>query len=83
MAIAYPTDLFDDILDFLVSGPSPQAIIAYKPPAHLDQRLQDLMEKHSRDEVSPDERAELDEFLRMSHLLNRLKVRARKKLSEA
>jgi hypothetical protein len=82
MAIAQPTILFDEILDFLASTPTPQQIIAFKPSDTLQERLDDLLERNRQETLMPDEREELDEFLRMNHFMNMLVIRARQKLSE-
>jgi hypothetical protein len=82
MAIAQPTILFDEILDFLASTPTPQQIIAFKPSDTLQERLDDLLERNRQETLMPDEREELDEVLRMNHFMNMLVIRARQKLSE-
>jgi hypothetical protein len=82
MAIAQPTILFDEILDFLASTPTPQQIIAFKPSDTLQERLDDLLERNRQETLLPDEREELDEFLRMNHFMNMLVIRARQKLTE-
>lgn len=79
-----PSDtLFAEIIDFLASAPTQAEIIAYKPPQRLEQRLEYLMEQNRRDTLSADEREELDEFIRINHLMNMVKIRARQKLAEA
>jgi hypothetical protein len=81
MAFA-PTDiLFDEILEFLASTPSPEQIIAYTPPEALQQRLSALLEKNRSGQLSESEQIELDEFLRMNRFMSRLKIKARQKLS--
>lgn len=55
MALAYPPDTFAEILDFIVSAPSPEEIIAFKPSEQMEARLADLMAKMITDE----EQAEL------------------------
>ena len=66
MALA-PTDtLFDEILEFLASTPSPERIIAYEPPETLQQRLSELLAKNRSGHLSETEQVELDEFLRMN-----------------
>lgn len=76
-----PTDtLFDEILDFLASTPSPERIIAYEPPAVLQQQLSDLLAKNRAGALSDTEQVELDEFLRMNRFMSRLKIKARQKL---
>lgn len=82
MAVAPPNTLFDEILDFLASTPTPEQIITFEPPEKLQKRLSELLEKNRHDELSDDDEAELDEFLRMNRFISRLKLRARKKLED-
>lgn len=77
-----PTDiLFDEILDFLASTPTPERIIAYKPPESLQQRLSDLLAKNRTVKLTEEEQVELNEFLRMNRFMSRLKFKARQKLN--
>jgi hypothetical protein len=79
MAVAPDRALFDEITDFLASAPTAEAIIAYKPSSILDQRLHELLDKNSQDQISPSEQTELNEFLQMNHLLTVLQAKARLK----
>jgi hypothetical protein len=81
MTTAPSMTIFDDILDFLASTPTPEQIIAFNPPDHLQQRLSVLLESNHRDELTAEDRAEFDEFLRMNRFMSRLKLRARQKLT--
>ncbi len=83
MALAQPDTLFSEIIDFLASTPTPEDIIAFKPSGRLEQRVSDLLERNRQDTLTAEGRAELDEFLRMNHFMNMLKIRAREKLSQA
>ncbi|MCL4252397.1 MAG: hypothetical protein KJ043_01295 [Anaerolineae bacterium] len=80
MAFAPVDSLFDDILDFLASSPSAQAIVDYHPPDHLQHRLSELLDKNRKDQLSDSDRSELDEFLRINRFMNRLKIKARQRL---
>jgi hypothetical protein len=81
MAFA-PTDtMFDEILDFLASSPSPTQIIDYQPPESLQARLSELLAKNRTSQLSESEQVELDEFLRMNRFMSRLKIKARQKLA--
>ena len=73
--------LFEEIIDFLASGPDSAAIIAFEPSETLKQRLSYLLERNRQDTLSAEERAELDEFTRMNHFMNMLKIRARQRLA--
>jgi hypothetical protein len=76
------TTLLDEILEFVLGRPTLQEIIAYKVPDELDQRLHYLLDLNSHDNLQLDERAELDEFLRIGHILRMLKAKARLKLAD-
>jgi hypothetical protein len=74
----YP--LFDEVWDFLLEHPGPESVIAYQPSEALNERLDYLLDQNRLERITPDERAELDEFLRINHVMNMLKVRARQRL---
>lgn len=81
MAIAPPLTMFNEILDFLASTPTPEDIIAFKPSDTLSQRALYLLERNREDELTSEERIEMDEFMRMNHFMNMLKIRSRLKLA--
>jgi hypothetical protein len=62
MSIAYPPEIFSEVMDFLVTSPSPDDIIAFKPSSKLEMRLTDLLGKKQQDTLTDDEQAELAEF---------------------
>ena len=72
----------DEVLDFLLSAPSPQAVIDMRPSAAAQERLRYLLDGNRTETLNDAERAELDLFLKVEHLARDLKIRARKKLSE-
>jgi hypothetical protein len=76
------TTLMDEILDFVLSRPMLEDVIAYQVPYELDERLHYLLDRNSQDELTLDERSELDEFLRIGHMLRMLKAKARLKLTD-
>lgn len=81
MVLAYPPDKFAEILDFMVSSPSPEAIIAFKPSAQMEIRMTQLMSQNKQNLLSDEDRDELDALLQLNHFVNMLKIRARKKLA--
>ena len=68
--------------EFLGSAPTLQEIIAFKLPESLEQRALDLLRRRRQDGLNDAEQAELDEFTRMGHFMNRVKLQARLKLAE-
>ena len=77
MAFVPAQTLFDEVTDFLARAPGPEAIIEYRPSDKLAARLQDLLAHNRNDALTPDEQAEMDEFLRMEHFMTMLKLKAR------
>ena len=81
MMIPTPTIAFDEIIKFLASAPSADAIVAYQPPEQLQARMHDLMQKNRQDILSPEEEIELDEFLRMNRFMSRLQAKTKQTLN--
>lgn len=82
MSFITPPILFDEILDFLASTPTPQAILEFRPSEQLQSRASSLLDKNRSGELTGDERHELDEFQRMNHFMTMLKARARQRLMD-
>jgi hypothetical protein len=74
---APPKQLFDEITDFLASAPDTDAILAFTPSDSLVDRLNELLEQNKTTGLSQNEQAELDEFLRMNHLLKMVRLKAK------
>ena len=72
--------ILDEITDFLATEPSPQEIIAYHLPDDLQQRADYLAELNGEDQLTPREREELDEFLKVNRMFSLLKTKMKLKL---
>ncbi len=70
----------DVVTDFLGAAPNLQEIAAYRLPEELQQRAHLLLEKNREGTLSAAERAEMEEFRQMDHLLTQVKAKARLKL---
>jgi hypothetical protein len=81
MAVAQINPLFDEVLEFLSSTPTPEAIVAFQPSHALQQRASELLEKKPHDALSTQEATELEEFAQLNQFMSMLKIRARKKLT--
>lgn len=79
MAFAAVESLFDEILDFLASSPTAEQLVNYQPPAALQQRLSELLQKNRSVRLT-DAEEELQEFLRMNRFMSRLRLKARVRL---
>lgn len=67
----------DEVLRFLISAPTLEQIITFRPSDSLQDRASWLMELNRQGQLSEAETRELDEFERMDHFVMRLKGYAR------
>ena len=68
-----PAHVYRYVLDFLAGGPTPEQVAAFGPTPEMAARLRALLERESGGEITPAERAELDEYERLEHLIVMIK----------
>jgi hypothetical protein len=68
------------VTDFLGSAPSLEELAAYRLPDDLQERAHQLLEKNRAGTLSAEERAEMEDFRQIDHLLVLIKAKARLKL---
>lgn len=66
-----------EILDFLISGPTPEQILAFKSSPPVQVRLETLLDKNREGNLSEDETLELDMYQELHHFFILLKAHAR------
>ena len=70
----------DVVTDFLGAAPTLEEIANYRLPDELQTRAHGLLEKNRAGSLSDEERAEMEEFRRIDHMLTMVKAKARLKL---
>ena len=75
------TPVYLGIVDFIAAGTTPEAMKNFHPSREAQQRLAVLIEREKAGGVSPEEKAELDHFMELEHILRMAKARARHILS--
>ena len=68
----------DEIYEFLASGPSSSEIIAFRPSPSAQRRASELLELNRSQQVSDEDREELDDLVRIEDMIRILKAKARK-----
>ncbi len=68
--------LYQEIMDFLTSSPTPEQLVAFAISETTQERLEDMLYKHREAALTPDEHAELETYRQLNHLMIRLKARA-------
>ena len=74
MSIASP--IYFEIIDFIAAGSTPEAVADFRPSPEAQQRLAALIEREKEGSLSPEEKAELDRFMDLEHILRMAKARA-------
>lgn len=74
--------IFGEITDFLATNPTPREIIDYRLPDYLQQRAHHLLELNGEGELSPDERDEMFDYVRVDEMMSLLKAKMRLKLKK-
>ena len=57
-----------EIVDFIASN-NPEAVIQFRPSPEAQQRLADLVEREKDGGLSAEEKAELDHFMELEHIM--------------
>jgi len=68
---------YEEIIDFIAAGTTPQNVIAFRPSEAAQERVADLLSREKEGELSSDEKSELDRYLQLEHLMRLAKARAR------
>ena len=76
-----PNKVYDEVIEFVASS-SPQNVIAFRPSEEAKARVADLIFRVKTQELSEDEKSELDLCLQIEHLMRVAKVRAHHYLAE-
>jgi len=70
-----------EIIDFIAAGTKPEAVADFRPSPEAQERLAALIEQEKTGGLSLEEKAELDHFMELEHILRMAKARARQILS--
>lgn len=70
----------DEILDFVTSAPTLEAIVSFSYSDETLERVSYLSEQEVADALTKDESEELREFKRAAHVMEQLKIRAQRRL---
>ena len=72
---------YEEVIDFIASGPSPGAIVNFRPSREASERVAELIEREKTGGLAPEEKAELDHYLELEHIMRLAKARARQRLA--
>ena len=67
---------YAEVLDFLITRPTPREIVAFKVSGAAQARIGDLLEKNREETLNKTEAIELDLYEQLEHLMIMLKTKA-------
>ena len=68
---------YDEIVDFIAAGTTPQAVVAFRPSQAAQERVQQLIARSKEGGISDEEQSELEDYLQLEHIMIMAKARAR------
>lgn len=71
------TSTDQELVDFIASETTPEAILGFRPSKEASLRPEDLIEREEAGTLSPEEKVELDHCLYWEHLVRMVKAKAR------
>ena len=57
------TTAYDEVIDFIAMGTSPEKVIAFRPSAKMQTRVSELLFKEKNSSLTTAEKSELDNYL--------------------
>ncbi len=73
----------EEVFEFLLSSPSLEAVIAFRPSEKTQQHIRELLSANDEGQLSAEGKIELDEFASVEHFVRMLKAHARLKLTHS
>src|SRR5258706_10797552 len=71
------TKSYEEIIDFIAAGTTPEAVVAFRPSEIVRQRVAELVERSHDENISAEEQSELEDYLQLEHIMIMAKARAR------
>jgi hypothetical protein len=75
------TRAYDELIDFIVGGPTTKDVASFEPSEAVRQRVWDLIGRSKTSTLSEEERAELEKYLQLEHIMRVAKARARGRIA--
>ena len=72
------TKSYDEIIDFIAAGTTPESVVTFQPSDSVQQRVADLVERSKTGSISVEDQSELEDYLQLEHLMIMAKARARR-----
>ncbi len=71
------TKSYDEIIDFIAAGTTPEAVVAFRPSVSVQERVTALVGRSKDGAITSEEQSELEDYLQLEHIMIMAKARAR------
>jgi hypothetical protein len=68
--------VYDEIVDFIAAGTTPQSLIDFRLSETAQERLEDLIHSAKNNELTKEDKRELDQYLTLEHIIRLAKAKA-------
>lgn len=72
---------YDEFIQFMTSSPGLRDIAEYRMSEDAEERIEYLLDQNGEGLLTPEERDELEDFLRVEHMMREAKLIALEKLA--
>jgi hypothetical protein len=72
-----PTKSYQEIIDFIATGTTPETVIAFHPSDGVQRRVNELLERTHQSTISVEDQSELEDYLQLEHIMIMAKAQAR------
>jgi len=79
MAVVHHS-IYDEFVEFITSAPTLEQITLFRLSDPIETRIGELLDANRNRALTAEEQAELDEAVRLEHLMRLVKIRAYEKL---
>lgn len=68
---------YEEVIDFIAAGPTAANVVAFEPSSRVKERVAELVRLEKDPGLTPNDKAELDHYMQLEHLMRLAKARAR------
>lgn len=74
---------YEEFVDFVTSAPTLEDVTTFRLSEMTENRIRELLDANRKQILTAEEQAELDEYIRVEHIIRMAKIRAYEKLDLA
>jgi DNA-binding transcriptional ArsR family regulator len=74
------TRAYEEVIEFIAAGSDPRRVADFQPSKVARARVQDLLKREKRGEITNEERSELDHYAQLEHIMRLAKTQVRQHL---